>query len=339
MDSWIEDIARCRSVAIAGLEKNTGKTECLNYLVRHMQQKGVRLALTSIGVDGEKRDRLYGIAKPEIELFPDTWFVTTETHYREKRLTAEILSLGEERTALGRLVTARALNRGKVLLSGPPDTERMKKLIGTLLRGGRELVLVDGALSRMSLASPDVTEAMILATGAAVSGNIAELVRKTKYVYDLICLKETDVKCRDRLREVGAGVWAIHEDGTLRDLQIPSCFLFEKAGKDLFRYGRCFYVSGAVGDRFLNFLKVQREPVKMILRDFTKVFTRPEVFYDFCRRGHRIEVLHCTRLAAICVNPQSPSGIMLDTERIGAALQKLVEVPVINVRDGEKNVI
>lgn len=53
-----------------------------------------------------------------------------------------------------------------------------------------DTTIVDGALSRLSLSSPAVTEAMVLATGAALSCNIPQLVRKTKYVYDLICLDE-----------------------------------------------------------------------------------------------------------------------------------------------------
>lgn len=64
---------------------------------------------------------------------------------------------------------------------------------------------MDGALSRLSLASPAVTEAMILATGAAVAGNIPELVRKTKYVYELIGIEEIEDALRTRLDPLTQG--------------------------------------------------------------------------------------------------------------------------------------
>ncbi len=339
MTFLIEDILKYSSLSIAGLEKNTGKTECLNFILHGIKDKEVKVALTSIGVDGEDRDRLYGISKPEIEVYTGMWFVTTEKHYREKRLTSEIVEIGEEQTALGRLVRAKAVNTGKVLLSGPPDAEGMKKLIADLLETEVGLVIVDGALSRLSLASPTVTEAMILATGAAVSENIPQLVRKTKYVYDLICLEKAEKGECEKLIPLTSGIWALDSRGNPIDLHIPSCFLFDAVAVDLFRYGRRFYIGGAVSDKFLNFLRVQQEPVEIIIRDFTRMFAGPEIFYAFLQKGHRVKVLFRTQLLAVCVNPQSPGGMVLNTEKIEAALQKEIRVPVINVRNWKEDAV
>ena len=161
---FVTNISDFGSLAIVGLEKNTGKTECLNYILGQLGGQAERFALTSVGIDGESRDQVCQTAKPEIE----------------------VLDVSLERTALGRLITARARMSGKLLLSGPSDTAGLKALIDRLKARGVGTTIVDGALSRLSLASPAVTEAMILATGAAVAGNIPELVRKTKYVYELI---------------------------------------------------------------------------------------------------------------------------------------------------------
>lgn len=136
----------------------------------------------SIGIDGENRDQVCQTPKPEIIVPEGMIFVTSEKHYRERRLVAEIMEIDDHRTALGRLVIARAKTSGKVLLSGPADTAGLKSLIRHMKDFGVRTTLVDGALSRLSLASPTVTEAMVLATGAAVSGNIRELVRRTRYV-------------------------------------------------------------------------------------------------------------------------------------------------------------
>ena len=196
---FVTNISDFGSLAIVGLEKNTGKTECLNYILGQLGGQADRFALTSVGIDGESRDQVCQTAKPEIEIPEGMIFVTSEKHYREKRLAAEVLDVSLERTALGRLITARAKMSGKLLLSGPSDTAGLKALIDRLKSRGVGTTIVDGALSRLSLASPAVTEAMILATGAAVAGNIPELVRKTKYVYELIGIEEVEEALRTRL--------------------------------------------------------------------------------------------------------------------------------------------
>lgn len=333
----IEKILNCKSLSIVGLEKNTGKTECLNYILGGIRNSDRQVAITSIGVDGEACDQLTFTAKPEIRVYEGMWFVTSEKHYREKRLTSEIIEVSEQHTALGRLVTGRAVNTGKVILSGPSDIGSMKELIVALQQRGMDLVIVDGALSRLSLGAPTVTEAIVLATGAAVSGNIRQLVQKTKYVYDLICLEEAGREERKLCERADRGIWAIGKNNSVVDLGIPSSFLFDGTKGDIFRQGGRFFISGAVGDRFLNFMRVQKMPVELIIRDFTRVFASPEVFYAFIQSGKKLRVLNRSRLLAICVNPQSPDGYLLDSELLCEALRREVEVPVIDVRKTGEN--
>lgn len=330
MRSFIEEILKYNSLSIVGLEKNTGKTECLNYILRGIKDSGRRIAVTSIGVDGESRDQLCRTPKPEIELFEGMVFVTSEKHYREKRLTAEVLDVSELRTSLGRLVTAKVICPGKVLLSGPVDTATLKLLIENLVYFGADTVIVDGALSRLSLASPVITEAMVLTTGAVVSADIAQLVRKTKYAYDLICLERAIESLL--LQEIDKGIWAIDEDGEIHDLEIPSVFLLEKSGGDIFRYGRRLFVAGAVSDKLLQFLRMQKEPVELVIRDFTRMFATPESFYAFLKKGGKLEVVWQTKLLAVCINPQSPGGFCMDSDVLREAMQQQLDVPVFDVR-------
>ena len=110
---FIEEILKYNSIAIVGLAKNAGKTECLNYILRKVKNTGKRFALTSIGIDGENRDQVCQTPKPEIEIFEDMIFITTEMHYRSKRLVAEIMDVSTQQTSLGRLENARAVRSGK----------------------------------------------------------------------------------------------------------------------------------------------------------------------------------------------------------------------------------
>ena len=79
-----------RSVAVVGMEKNCGKTECLNYILRRLPSDGPGVCVTSIGLDGERTDQVTGTAKPEIILRSGMFFATSETHYRSRRLVSEI---------------------------------------------------------------------------------------------------------------------------------------------------------------------------------------------------------------------------------------------------------
>lgn len=330
---------RHRSVAIVGLAKNTGKTECLNYILRHVKDAGRRVALTSIGIDGESLDQVSQTPKPEIKVYEDMVFVTSEKHYREKRLIAEVMDISTEQTSLGRLVTARAVSPGKVLLSGPAKAESARRLIEGMRRHSVDTTIVDGALSRLSIGSPTVTDAMILATGAALSCNIPQLTRMTKYVHDRIRLPQVAPDLAERLAPIESGVWAVDKDGEVRDLDIPSIFMAAGHKERLFQYGNTLYVAGVVSDNFMRFLRQQKNAAELtlVIRDFTKMFATMEAYYAYLKKGGRVKVLHSSKLLAVCVNPLAPNGYRLDSDELREAIQTSLGVPAYDVRKMDFN--
>jgi len=332
--SFINDILRYESISIVGLAKNTGKTECFNYILGKIKDKEKCVALTSIGLDGENCDQVTQTHKPEIEIYEKMLFVTSEKHFREKNLIAEILDVSNNQTSLGRLVTAKAVNEGKVLLSGPADTRSLQRLIHSLKKFGTDLAIVDGALSRLSLASPTITDAMILTTGAAVSKNIPQLVRQTKYVYDLINLDIVDKKLHNELHNIKNGIWAVAPEGNVHNLNIISVFAEEQLQKNIFEYGTVLFVSGAISDRFIKFLEKQKQikEIVLIIRDFTKVFASMESYYSFIKKGGQLKVLHKSKLIAVCINPVSPDGYIIDSDKLKDAMEQSLGIPVYDVR-------
>lgn len=333
---FVENIRNYRSLAIVGLEKNTGKTVCLNYLLRRLHELGISTAVTSIGVDGEKVDSVYATAKPEITLYEGMQFITSEQHYFQRGLVSEILAVDERRTALGRLVTAQALTQGKVLLSGAATTGLLRSQIDDFRRAGVQLTVVDGALSRLSLASPTVTEAMILATGAAVSPNIQQLVSKTRFAYRLINLEEVPEKLRRSFAHTPSGLWAVDGDGEVHDLEIPSVFLLGRGEENLFRYGSTLFAAGAVSDRLLKYLSRQPnvKDIVLVVQDFTKLFITLEAYAEFTRRGGTLQVLQRSHLMAVCLNPTSPQGYTLNSAEACRQLSEALECPVYDVVAG-----
>jgi len=192
--------------------------------------------------------------------------------------------------------------------------------------------IVDGALSRMSLASPTVTDAMILATGATISANMPQLVRKMVFTKRLIELNRVPDTLADKLETIKKGLWAVGDDEELYDVKIPSVFLLEKHKEELFRYGNRIYVSGAVSSQLLQFLRMQNKNVELIIQDFTKIFASQEEYESFVRRDNSIKVVYNTKLIAITVNPTSPTGFSFDSETLCSELSNALKIPVYDVK-------
>ena len=335
--SFIDDILKYKSVSIAGLEKNTGKTETLNYIINNLKDRNKTVALTSIGVDGESIDSVTNTHKPDITVYENMLFVTSEKHYRERRVTSEIVDVSDISTSLGRLVVARAKDTGKIKLSGPADTGSLKNIISHLSTFGAEITIVDGALSRLSLASPTVTDALVLATGAALSANISELVRKTKYVYDLTQLPAVSKSLKDVLSPISSGIKALKsltsKSEDVIDLGIDSVFSLNGT-QNIFKHGKIIYIPGAVSDKVLSMFKTQKNIDKsiIIINDFTKVFAKAETFYSFIKQQGKIMVLNKPNLIAITINPLSPAGYMLNSKDLKHELTKQIDVAIHNIK-------
>ena len=330
---FIDDILRYDSLSIVGLEKNTGKTECLKYVLDRLPLQSKRVAVTSIGIDGETVDQVTRTQKPEIVLREGMYFGTSEMHYRQRRLVSELIDVSDESTSLGRVVTAKALTGGKILLSGPSSASSLRRWMGEMQqRYGIDLVVIDGALSRMSSASPAVSQSMILATGAAYSANMATLVSKTAHVVDLVNLELTTRENIAALMPLEKGLWFIDKDGNLNSLDAVTSL-----SKDIHFEGmdNCttLYVAGALVDGFLEKVRKNKslKQVELVVRDFTKIFVTPQQFRLFLKAGGRIRVLQKSKLIAVTVNPTSPSGYVLDSDTLCGKLSEAIGLPVYDL--------
>ena len=86
--TFIDDILNYDSLSIVGLQKNTGKTVSLNYVLDRLPVESKRIAVTSIGIDGETTDQVTRTKKPEIYLRQGMYFGTSEMHYSKRHLVS-----------------------------------------------------------------------------------------------------------------------------------------------------------------------------------------------------------------------------------------------------------
>ncbi|MDR2916432.1 MAG: hypothetical protein LBV74_16660 [Tannerella sp.] len=316
------------------MEKNTGKTEVFNYIIRQLEQRGKRAAVTSIGIDGENVDLVTHTYKPEIFLPEGTIFLTSEKHYKEKLLTSEILDISQRKTILGRLITAWVQMPGKVILSGPSTVVWLKETIQQMSMYGPDITMVDGALSRKSLGSPAITDCMILTTGAALSSHLPELISKTKQTCRLIALEPYQTQHQEELLNLENGMYAIDNDGVIHDLEIPSSLLLQGYKNRLFQYGLTIYAAGIVTDKLLDLLRMQKEiqDTVLIVKDFSRIYATRDAVSAFLKKGGRINVLLKTKLIAVCINPTSPSGYAMDSDQLKAELEMALQLPVYDIK-------
>lgn len=329
---FIEELVKYKSCSIVGLEKNTGKTVCLNYVLDRLPLDGMRIAVSSIGIDGETTDQVTRTAKPEITLKADTFFATSEKHYLNRKLVSELVDVSDESTSLGRIVTAKALTKGKILLSGPSSNFGLRRWMSSMRKFDIDLILIDGALSRMSLASPATSESMILSTGAAYSANINTLVQKTAFVVEMINLDLTSEENRLRFNDIHSGVWAVDDNDELHDLKVPSS-LSTNLCTDGIEHCKTLFLTGALTDTFLNHIRGKRlfKETEVVVTDFTKIFLTPLLYKGFVSGGGKISVMMKSKLIAVTVNPTAPNGMVLDSEKLCKTLSEAINLPVYDL--------
>ncbi len=330
---FINEILKYDSLSIVGLEKNTGKTECLNYILKRLPLQDYKVAVTSIGIDGETTDKVTSTPKPDIYFKEGYYFATSEAHYRDRELVSELLDISLESTSLGRVVLARVICGGKVLLSGPSSGTSLKRWISSVRGFGVDLTIVDGALSRLSSASPAISKAMVLSTGAAYSVNIATLVQRTKFVTELIDIPLAQNQYLENFIDVESGVWGVNGNGEVVDFNITSSLLLNNLSKNITLGNRVVYVSGALTDRFLKLIYDSKEvkEITLIVRDFTKIFVQELSYRNFIKKGGTIRVLQKSKLLAVCVNPTAPNGYVLDSDTLCRRLEEAIKLPVYDI--------
>ena len=80
------------TISIIGLAKNAGKTTTLNHIIQGFNSQNSRIALTSIGRDGENIDIATGTDKPRIFVRKNTVVITTHGLLSLCDITLEILA-------------------------------------------------------------------------------------------------------------------------------------------------------------------------------------------------------------------------------------------------------
>ena len=320
-----------RRLALVGLAKNTGKTETLAAILAEHAAADRRVGVTSIGRDGEEHDVIDArIDKPRVRLVAGDLVASTGALLRASGVAHERLSRTGVRTPLGEVVVARLSEDGTVEVAGPSAAADVRAVSDEMADLGAEQVLIDGAIDRRAASSPAVADGLVMATGAVLGEDIAQVVAATADAVDLVKLP--------RGKDVTGG--AGEERVALERRLVLSGGPAEIAAL----LGACprastLVVDGALSERFLEGLLAARREragreLRVLVGDPTKVFLSRRGPDWYRRQGISIEVLQTIDLKAITVNPVAPQSHRFESQRLRELIGEVVaDVPVLDVRD------
>jgi hypothetical protein len=321
--SLSELTASTRRLALVGLAKNTGKTETLAALLRELGAQERRVGVTSIGRDGEERDVIDArIEKPRVLLPAGSLLATTDGLLRASGISHELLEDPGIRTPLGRVLIVRLRGGGAIEVAGPSAAADVRAVSDAMLAHGAEQVLIDGAVDRRAASSPSVSDGLVMATGAVLDQDVAEVVRQTKDAVELVRLP-------------------LVEDGS-EPLELPPRFALsaepEQIGRLLDEHPQAhsLLVAGALPDGFLqvllNQLRRRARALAVVVADPTKVFLDRHGPAWYGQQGVQLQTLERIQLAAITVNPVAPQSHRIDSNELRGRLEQAIpETPVIDV--------
>lgn len=331
-----------RIISIVGMAKNAGKTVTLNHLLDEIHEKDLCVGLTSIGRDGERQDVVTKTDKPMIYARKNTIVATAEMLFNLSEVKMAVLEVTQHQTAMGRVIIGRTLSDGYVQVGGPVSNAAIREVSEKMLALGAHYVLVDGALDRTSSASPAITDACILSTGAVVSRNMAKTVEQTAYRASLFKLKEITTPSHKTLWGIAETIKKpiiVDDQGGYNILEdVPTALSAGRLiAENMDASTRILIIPGAlVTQTVMDVIQMTTnyKNLTWIIGDATKIFIEHKDWLYFMRIGVRIEVRYPIKLLAITINPYAPAGYSYDSQLFKTEIEKREkEIPVIDVMD------
>ena len=336
MFSLSELSQKYKTISIVGMAKNAGKTTALNYLIEEAMDEGLVLGITSTGRDGESTDLVTGTDKPRVFLDTDTIVSVPTQLYDLADAGLEILKMTEYGSSIGQIMLCRVVNSGYVQIAGPVINASHQKMCEEMLDLGAELVLIDGAIDRKSIAAPGTSDAIILSTGAVLSRSMKKVIEETAHtvgLYRLPCLEDGEDK--DKIIEhLGEERLMIAGGGEIRMLDRTTGL---GAGKfldgQIDESTEYIYVPGAFTQSVVADINPKKlKNITFVLKDPTKIFIDSIAWGQLRKKGLTVKVLENIQVAAITVNPSAPGGYAFEHEDLLRGMQAAIpDIPVIDV--------
>lgn len=176
---------------VVGTGKNVGKTVTARAAYEAAYATGGRVAITSVGRDGESVDAGDARPKPRLYLRPGT-AVATARDVLPRSPAAVMLDYSSLQTAAGPMVYVRVVHPAFYELVGPPTASGVREAIDAL-RSQADFTIVDGAIDRVA-ALAGGSGAIVVAGGAAGAGTMHEAVEAMRALVERLAVARYDAR-------------------------------------------------------------------------------------------------------------------------------------------------
>lgn len=345
-------------IAFVGMAKNTGKTTALNQAVKEAHRADKKLGILSYGRDGEEFDEITRKQKPSIKIPPDTYFVTADSRVENRTGLCQVITRLQVETNIGEINLYKSgshllkpLELELIGINRISDLRRVKNLISDTC----DFVFVDGALDRKSSALPELTEGVILSTGAVLSRNINHIVEKTDSLLRVLKLPGlSDLHLRNYFLKIlhknrkNLSGFLYRADGE-KIIKLNSDTSFDLRG-ELEKIAQDGYFRDKIGDENEDFFLVLAGAFtsglcdfllshdyyhcfNLIIKDPTRIFITGDDIKRLEQKNIKIRMLNTMRLLALTVNPHNPVGRDVSSKKIKSELKKYwPDLPIFDVK-------
>lgn len=354
--------ANIQRLSLIGLSKNVGKTTTAKYLLETLLSEQLyqarELAITSLGLDGETSDVLTGLPKPHYVPAAGLLIATTADLLRQAEhdgAQVEHLMKLPGRTALGPVILARVLQPGRIILAGPTLLRDLRQMLAQFQSYGARLSIIDGAINRLGAATPAVSDACIICTGASVGATPELVARRTANVLALLATPQTsltDVYGKlhphvrlltfasdesDQFNEQSVEIYAGSMEPAAEAIWIVDSMQGKQTMQKL-----VFFLRGAFTEELTRELIVRLplpqtgKAAELIVNDATKIFCHSVVLQRLSSRGLHVRVANSIRILAITINPYTPEYLCSPQRLLDALIKELAVLhpPMLDVVSG-----
>jgi len=313
-----------KTIGVFGLAKNTGKTTTLNYMMNLYQD--LKIGLTSIGLDGEELDQINYLPKPKIHVKKGMIVATTQACLEDSKITYQLLKKVDLFTALGPIRMIEVLSEGYLVVAGPTTNQELRYLLD-IMKPYVDKLFIDGAFNRMTFASLNQIDAMVLATGAAVHPSMDKTINRTKAIVESFQLPISQTYLY-----IPNTKMIIHEKISVHLFKQKSYTNFIEAINQYKDVMEMIYIQGAITPRMIDVLLEKRiKNIELVIDDPTKLLIS-DTYYEYLKKLHiNISVIYQTKLLCVTINPFRPSGDHYDEKEFLKCMKKSLNIPVFNV--------
>mgnify|MGYP006293692157 CR=1 FL=1 len=215
-------------------------------------------------------------------------------------------------TPMGRVIAARTIDAGTVLLAGLRHRGDLLEARDTLLECGAERVFVDGAYGRTVAGDGRVVRGVVLSTGAALAVDVADIVERTRAAAEQLAMPSPH---RESVEELGSR--AIEQRRVLARIDGERVVLSEKSAivdsdwsaSQRFSQTDVVAFGGALTDGVVEELLRRAGPEgTIVVASPASIQTSPQHWRRLRESGWSLRAVHPVELLAVSVNPTGLQG-------------------------------